>query len=140
MSTLTFDRGNGPVEYTIEQGDWWISWLERDIQYNEQQLAYARFGGVSLPDEQHMKLQISQKTLFDGLSPDELRVVLGYCSHISEHGREHTWQLVLSMVECGADYSALRSLNVELDECLAQIECAGVTGRAVFAFLDEHES
>lgn len=141
MSSMTFQRGTGPLQLSINGGEWWITYPNKMIEYTEDQRAYARYNGVILPEESGvLAVQINLEQLLHTLTLDELRLLLGYLAHITEHGSTHVGSLMNSMYQAhtARNWEVLRTLNQELDECLASIKCAGDTGKEIFASFDEN--
>lgn len=139
MSAITFERGTGPLQFSISGGEWWVTHPHKTVTYTEEQRYVAMFKGIELPEDGGvLAVQINEAQLFNTLTPNELRLMLGYCSHVKEHGSTHIGSLMAALYEAhtSAKWAVFRTTLNELDECLSSIELAGSTARAIFDYRD----
>jgi hypothetical protein len=135
MSGITFDRGTGPVEFLIQGGEWWVRFPERLMEdaMSDADKLLAEYNGKPPPTGPIM-VQINGSQLFNMLSPEELRLVMGHCSHITEQAFAEAAEMVghMNAALAARSFTALGDHAGEIMEYVRNANLAQMTSLDIY--------
>ena len=147
---FAFRRGAGTVHLALCPDDedlWHWMFLPDDLPTVQE----VPTGFVDFESGEHQMREVEwtpqivhaeNASIVTSLSPDELKDMLGFLSHVTEHAVTHAGELVKAMSRSHNDrqWDALAEQNIELHGVLVVRATVGNLGRKVYEALDTNPS
>lgn len=139
MEGMTFERGSLTFTLTMEDGAWVTKTRNPDYD-NERAItpfereALALFGmRAHGKPEEYVTRKVTAQQVLALLTPEECRLLLGYCSHLAEHGATHAVEVARALVDTTTrkDIEATKSLTMELASVTAACELVKLTATLI---------
>lgn len=139
MEGMTFDRGTLTFTLMIEGAHWVVK--SRNPNYDGEATSSSSFeeeimrtfgmGPKEQPEFHTQALHPDQVLAL--LTPEECRLLLGYCSHICEHGTKHLDELAeaLTVATTARNWDTTKVLMMDMTDAIVAVSLAKDTARTI---------